>query len=92
MSKVILTEIQWALLRLLRRWSVGSVDKFAEEMHLSQEQIDEASEGLSGNQFILRYPMKDHTEPRNKMLEITDKGIAFLTDIDGPIATFQERT
>ncbi|GAA4792873.1 hypothetical protein GCM10023231_21330 [Olivibacter ginsenosidimutans] len=77
------------LLRLLRRWSVGSIGKFAEEMHLPPEAVALAANELVNRKLIQTFDMHDDCPFHNKMLQINDEGLNFLEMMDGPVDTFQ---
>jgi len=80
-----------ALLRLLRRWSVGSIGKFAEEMHLTPQVVEKATIELTNHHLIQTFEIADDCAFHNRMLEIRDKGISFLEEIDGPVDTFPDK-
>jgi len=80
-----------ALLRLLRRWSVGSVGKFAEEMHLPPQTVERATIELAKHHLIQTFEIADDCPFHNLMLEIRDEGISFLEKIDGPVSTSPDK-
>jgi len=80
-----------SLLRVLRRWSVGSIDKFSQEMNLPVVSIEQGVEELLTNQYILAEDINDHCAYQNRMLEINENGLAFLENIDGSIETLPKR-
>lgn len=82
-----ISPIALQLLRLLRRWSVGSVCKFAEEMQLAPEAVVNAAVVLEQKGFILSVDIDDDCTYPNKMLEINALGISFLEGIDGKVDT-----
>ncbi|MFC6101150.1 hypothetical protein [Olivibacter domesticus] len=80
-----------SLLRVLRRWSVGSIDKFSQEMSLPVESIERGVAELLTNQYILAEDINEHCNYQNRMLEISENGIAYLESVDGPIETFPKK-
>lgn len=76
------------LIRLLRRWSAGSINKFSEEMHLPVETLQVAVSELAAKNFILTEDMQENCTDQNQMLEITESGRKYLEDLDGKIETF----
>jgi len=79
------------LLRLLRRWSVGSVHKFSEETHLPIVSIQEAVNELLNKTLILAEDMSENCTYQNQMLEITESGRKYLEELDGVIETFPKK-
>jgi len=73
------------LLLLLGRWSVGSIQKFAEELHVDPSELAEPVVELQQTGYLVAYAMNDRSFPTNKMLEITQKGIDFMETYDGQI-------
>lgn len=73
------------LLLLLGRWSVGSIEKFAEELHVDPPELFDAVVELQHAGYLVAYAMNDSSFPDNKMLEITQKGIDFMGTYDGQI-------
>jgi hypothetical protein len=80
-----------SLLRLLRRWSVGSIEKYAQEMHLPVKEIQGAVDELVSLNYIIAIRMEDDCDFQNQMLEINKNGLAYLEKIDGPVETFQDK-
>ncbi|MGK9116893.1 hypothetical protein [Olivibacter jilunii] len=80
------------LLRLLRRWSVGSIGKFAEEMQLDPESVLKAAYILEQNGYILTVDIADDCPYPNKMLEINALGLSFLEGLDGRVDNTQDKT
>lgn len=66
------------LLLLLGRWSVGSIQKFAEELQVDPQELVGAVSELSQAGCLVTYDMKDNALANNKMLEITQKGLDFI--------------
>lgn len=79
------------LLRLLRRWSVGSIGKFAEEMQMPPETLVSAATTLEQKGYILSVDIDDNCAFPNKMLEINALGISFLEGLDGRVDTIQDK-
>lgn len=73
------------LLLLLGRWSVGSIQKFAEELHVDPSELFDAVSELQQTGYLVAYAMNDSSLPNNKMLEITQKGVDFMATYDGQI-------
>jgi len=79
------------LLRLLRRWAVGSIAKFSEEIQLPPEIVEKAANELVKRKLISAFDMTGDCPFHNKMLEINDEGLNFLEMMDGPVDTFQDK-
>ncbi|MFC3199014.1 hypothetical protein ACFOET_15425 [Parapedobacter deserti] len=75
------------LLRLLRRWSTGSIRKFAEELHVEASDLVEAVFELRTQGLLVAYEMHDGEPFSNAMLEITQWGLDFIETVDGQIST-----
>ncbi|WP_353182471.1 hypothetical protein [Parapedobacter lycopersici] len=78
-----MTYVAQQLLQLLGRWSVGSIQKFAEELHVDPSELFSAVAELRGAGYLVTYAMKDSQLPGNKMLEITQEGLDFIATYDG---------
>jgi len=70
------------LLLLLGRLSVGSIQKFAEELHVEPGELFSAASELSRAGYLVVYDMRDNSFANNKMLEITQKGLDFIQAYD----------
>lgn len=70
------------LLLLLGRWSVGSIQKFAEELQVDPQELFDAVSELNQLGCLVAYDMKDDSLSNNKMLEITQKGLDFIRAYD----------
>lgn len=75
------------LLRLLRRWSTGSIHKFAEELGVEAPDLMEAVSELKIQGLLVAYKMNDNSSFSNAMLEITQGGLDFIGTLDGQIST-----
>lgn len=75
------------LLKLLKRWVSGSIDKFAEEMHIPPQDVEIAAQELFKEGLIESFSMDDNTMFNNKMLEINRAGLAYIDAINGNVDT-----
>lgn len=83
MEEMHMTYFAERLLLLLGRWSVGSIQKFAEELQVNPSALFEVVAELRDCGYLVTYAMKDNHLPNNKMLEITQEGLDFIAAYEG---------